>query len=820
MSKKDYKLISPNNLEEIFDYIDSIDHDIISFDLETDHKQEHLATNIGIGISGYPNEGRYIPIWKWVNKLELEKLKGTDEYDKRIRDDGTGALIRVLSEKQEKELVKDLSDIFLKRKLIGHNLVYDVAVWEWNYQINLTDAVYADTILMKHTIDEERPFGLKDIAIKYQSELGIPDTEVANQEQLELAESVKANGGKWTKHNKDIYKGGMEIIGRYCCMDTDLVFRLFEYFEEVLEEQESLDFFYDWEVMPLYRKATIPMKLGGLYIDVNYFKNLKKEVESGIIDLTDEVFSNILEDVQPFVEEQLDKHVASSRKGKFAKKLLDYYSLEVPKTASGKPSLAKKNIQRLEALYPDHIALKWLSYEPITACPILYSEVPVEDENGNVVDYEQVLEQTKPERVYEIDPEEPLLPREIYYEIKKGIYTESNPDLPHVFNLASKEHLSWLLFNCYGLEPKDYSRKTKKPKVDKDSLKLYVNDHPFIEKLMTLFKEEKLLSTYIKPILEYEQDGWLYPSMLQFGTTSGRYSCGGGSINFQTLPRDDTRVKKGFIAPPGYKIVNADFSSLEPRIFSWVSGDEGLKQVYRNGLDLYSQIAIDVFGLEGVSAREEDDNFLKKVNPQARQDSKVFTLAVPYGANAYRISQLMGVEYKEADKIIRRYLDAYPDLKDYMENQKLDAIELGYVQTSFGRIRHLPEAKELYDRYGKVIFKKKAMQELLGDDDGSAIYYKFRNLINNSRNSPIQATAAHVTNAAMIKLADTMAENNIDGWICLQIHDEICTIVREEQAELQVDLLRNAMENNEITQMIDIPILAEPCIADSLAEAK
>jgi len=418
------------------------------------------------------------------------------------------------------------------------------------------------------------------------------------------------------------------------------------------------------------------------------------------------------------------------------------------------------------------------------------------------------------------------LPDDVIYAVKKELYVERYPAYPRVFNLSSTHHLSWLLFDVYGQKATKHSKKTGQPTVDKDALDQF--DLPFIPLLAKLKKEEKLLSTYIGPILEKQHNGWLYPSMQQFGTTSGRYSCGGG-LNFQTLPRDDKRVKKGFIAPPGYKVVAADFSSLEPRIFSWVSDDPGLKAVYWDNLDLYSQIAIDVFGLEGVSAHEEDDNFLKKVQPSMRQLSKVFTLAVPYGAGAGRIANILNKDYNEADNIIKAYLNAYPGLKTYMTTQEKNAFKTGMVYTRFGRIRHLPHAKELYDKYGQCLFNKKRLTVALmkegfdheeAKDESNELFYKFRNYLNNAKNFPIQSTAAHVTNAALIYLAELLEDNNIDGWICLQVHDEIILLVKEEQAEFAGELVKEAMENNWVAQEIDIPMIAVPEIGNNFAEAK
>jgi len=797
MEKNFQILRDSESLNRLLDYLEDCEHDFVSFDIETNSNVEATARVIGIGVCCYVDEAFYIPL------AEFDKTKNS--------------LISLHEPEFESGFVKELLQTLLRKKLIMHNGVFDIVTMWRRYGIDLTPALHADTILMKHTVDEERPFGLKDLAIRYQAQLGLPGNEAANQEQLDLKASVISNGGKWTKEQKDIYKGDLTLIGKYCCADVDISLRMFDFLEQRMETEGFLDFFYNQEVMPLYREATIPMKQHGVFIDIEYFKGLEKDLERGIMELTNKVFDQIEDDIQPLVREMLDKKIKETRTGKFAEGVLQYYELPVPSNKkTGKPTLAKSALQSLKLTYPDHVALEWLLHSP----NLVEVEEEVEFEEKITVDGEeqtQIIKKKVKSKVPDPNDPGPKLPSKVVYAIKKKLFVEDKPDLPHVFNLASSQQLSWLLFDKYKCEPKSYSRQTEAPSVDQDSLEFY--DHlPFMKDLIHLKKEEKLLSTYVKPILEKHIDGWLYPSMLQFGTTSGRYSCAGG-LNLQTLPRDDKRVKRGFISPPGYKVVNADFSSLEPRIFSWVSGDPGLKGVWIKGLDLYSQIAIDVFGLEGVSARETDENYLKKVAPEERQKVKEFALAVPYGANAWRIAGLTKVHPKEAEGWINKYLESYPMLSDYMQNQELQARGQGFVTSQFGRTRHLPEAKEMFKKFGPNIYNKRSMTKRYGDF-GESQYYKYRNLMNNSKNSPIQMTAAHVCNVAMIKLARAFKKHNIDGWIALQVHDEITCIVREHQADLAARLLKDAMENNDITRQIDIPIVAEPIISTNFAEAK
>lgn len=793
MDSNKYRIVkSLNDFDKMYE--DLKDSELVSFDIETNDKEPITAKVIGIAATKSTEYGWYLVLREW---------------------DGT-SLVNVFSESDELKIVNKLLKSLSTKKLIMHNGVFDVVCIAKNYEIDLTDALYADTMLMKHTIDENRPFGLKDIAVKFQSELGLPMEKEANEEQIELKKAVQDAGGKWLKKQKDMYMAPTPVMGKYAVKDVILTALLFEYLEDRLFEEKSEHFFYEREIMPLYRKGTIPMKLQGIYINVEHFKKLKKELECDILRLTDEVFELIDEDIQPRVEELLDKHINASKKGEFAFKVLTHYDIPVPlNKKTGRPTLAKSALQYLEENYPESEAVKWLTDE-----------------------------------TYELD-------RRVYYSIKKDMYLSKKPENPRIFNLGSKDDLAWLYFTKYGCTPKSYSRKTNKPQLNKDSMDDY--DHlPCNKHIKAIRKTEKILSTYVEPILEKHIDGKLYPDMQQWGTTSGRYSCGGG-LNLQTLPRFEMPnkcgycdskniqiehpnqitinvkcgdcgkdedifnalcIKEGFVAPKGYKVVNADFSALEPRIFSWVSNDFELKRVYLEGLDLYSKIAIDVFGLTGVSANEGDANYLKKVNPKARQESKVFTLAVPYGSSPGRIKDLMGKSFDEAKQIVNKYLDSYPELKRYMQTQEHQARIEGFVETRFGRKRHLDRARELFGRYGKDLYSKKKMKELLGEDMGVEIYYEFRGYMNNAKNFPIQASAAHVTNASLIRLADLFKEYKIDGWISLQVHDEITCYAREDQAELAAKLLKDAMENNYVTENIDIPMIADPMIGDNFAETK
>lgn len=730
-------------LEQSFIYLQTYNSPHCFIDVETDGVNEKECNLYGIAVAVDDHEAFYFVI--------------RDQHQKLL-----------YTPAQMDALAKKLAALVASKPWVNHNAVFDIGVLKSNLELDLAPSLHADTILMKHTVDEERPHGLKETAVKY---LG----EWADNAQDRLKNSVLANGGKWLKDQKDMYKADTSVLGEYACWDVVLTCKLFYLFEQKLKESGQLDFFYNKEVMPLYKLATIPMRQRGMFVDVPYFEKLRDEVEAGIAALNQDIKNYIAPLVVEF-EDQLLATIKTSKSGTFAKKLLEYYDVPVPVNATtGKETMARAYVEVLaERGYGNTVALQWV-LDDYPLCP------KVERAVRTLAYYEQHKTDT-------------------------------------LFNIGSNQHLAWLLFDKLGHEPKSRSRVTGAPQVNKDSLEEYAEE-PFIDKLLAMKKEEKLLATYILPILEKQRQGWIYPAMLQFGTTSGRYSCGGG-LNLQTLPRDDKRIKKGFIAPPGWKVVNADFSALEPRAFSWVTNDPGLKAVWNKKLDLYSQIAIDVFGLKGVSANKKDPNYLGSRMPEKRQEVKVFALAVPYGANSYRIAQLMKIDPDDAQDIVNKYLNAYPGLKKYMHDREMDARFRGRVTTQFGRIRHLDGCAHDFAIHGKIMEKKRDLIAKFGEEAGTEAYYNFRNGLNNAKNAPIQMTAAHICNAAMIKLAHSFRDENINGFLCLQVHDEITCLVEEGDAQRASELLQDAMENNWVTHLIDVPIVAEPVIASSFAEAK
>lgn len=733
--------------EDIQRFVQDNQFEYVSLDTETNSVIERKALLWGVGICFDDHEGFYFPIRdKEGNKF--------------------------WSDEQEKAIAKWIAELCLTHKLIGHNIIYDVLVIKNNWGYDLTDYIYADTILMKHLVDEERPFGLKEVSVKY---IG-PGADLAQQE---LYESIRANGGKTTKENMEMFKADTQVLGRYCSWDVMLTKKLQDKFSVQVRKENTNDLLFE-EIMPLYRLVTIPMKDRGFPINVEHFRRLDNEITGEIKELNDHIVTQINGEIETFCSLLLNEQYPIKTSGTFPKILAEVLKLPLPRTPEGNTTLAKKKIEDL-AKHNTHPFYNWLLG------------------NSEYIDHDSL------------------------HRAQVEWYFKDNPDALHVFNLKSNNHLKWLFFEQLNETPISKTD-SGEPQVDEDFLESIKKSHAWVKDLLDFKKLIKLKGTYIEGILDRQIDGVIYASMLQFGTSSGRYSS--TNPNLQNLPRpkgEDSdlsprvlkyvnAIREGFVAPKGYKLVDADQSALEPRCFAHSSGEPELQKIFHENMDMYSAIGIKSFNKPDASPYKKDPNYFGKLYPEMRQAVKTYCLAVTYGAEANRIAGLLNIERDEAQKLIDDYLNAFPGLKKYIKSCHDSAKKNGYVKNAFGRMRHLPRVQELYRKYGdKLLDARWAKMNGLSEER-----YQYKNGLNNSTNFPIQSLAAHIINRSAIAISKAFKEQNIDGYIALNVHDQLICIVKEEQAEQARDIVRDCMQN---TVKIDVPLIAEPAIADNMKES-
>ncbi len=267
-------------------------------------------------------------------------------------------------------------------------------------------------------------------------------------------------------------------------------------------------------------------------------------------------------------------------------------------------------------------------------------------------------------------------------------------------NIQSKKHLGEIVFDYMGIKPKSKTRKGQ-AQFDMDMIEELSKTYAWAENLRIYNKLLKIKSTYVDRFIDNNEDGRYYFYFKQNGTVSGRY---GSDAQQLPKPKEEgedapiivkyTNIVRAFlIAGEGRKVIDSDYESLEPHCFASVTGDVKLQEIFNNGWDFYSTVAIQTEKLEGVSPDKLADNYLKKLDPVKRNQAKAYSLGIAYGMEAYALGMTLGIPTKEAEKLVAGYLDGFPDLKKWRENSRRQVKDHGYIKNYVGRIRHLPKVK-------------------------------------------------------------------------------------------------------------------------------
>jgi DNA polymerase I-like protein with 3'-5' exonuclease and polymerase domains len=755
---KNYKLVTQQNLPQFIAELNS--HDIISYDTETTGLNVRKDKVIGFSVSCIEGSGWYLPLHVW-NK-ETQEL---------------------VPQSWEQSVAKDILSRLALKKLIMHNASFDIRVTANNLGISLISALHADTQLMKHTLAEEGPFALKENAIIYAKEIGLDSQDAANQEQLDLEENVKANGGKWLKSNKEMYKADLEVLYKYAIADTDITLRLFNYFETQLIEQNLYELFYEEEVMPLYKLVTIKMEHRGVHLDMSKLQQYLSEITKELELCEKRVIQALMETEEGgmFIADLLAEEFPVKPTGKLVQKFCEKLKLPLPRLASGKFQLSKKTLE----LVKDRLDIYRFLSEGFDS----FHEA-------------------------------------FWHELRMELLLETQK---YPINIGSKDQLGKVVFEYMNIEPLTKTP-SGKGQFNEDFVEHLAEKYGFewAKELRVFNKLTKIKSSYYDRFMQQQEDGIYYPSFKQHATTSGRY---GSDLQQLSRPIEDgsddsrivyfTNTLRALIIPkPGYAFIDDDYESLEPRVFADDAGDQALIDIFVNGEDFYSKVGIGAEKLQGVSADKKAPNFLKNVNPVARQNAKAYALGIRYGMKDVKLSYTLNISKEEAQTIIDNYFDSFPGLKSSMDRYLTEVKRNGTVTSKFGRVRHLPRAKEIYRKFGDAILDFKALPRLafkhkISMDELKLVRKEYNNLLNNALNFPIQSAAASLVNRAAIAMSKEFLAKGLDAWVSLQVHDQLVVSCHKNCIDEVKQIVQNAMEN---TNTLAMPLIAKPEIAYNLKD--
>lgn len=765
MDKSYVKVDSRETFEEMVRHIN--EHDIVAFDTETNSLNPRRGKIIGFSVCGKEGIAYYMPTMVW---------------------DGSELVEATISGKSAHDLARFVMNKLSNKKIVAHNFSFDGRFVKNFYKIDLISSLHCDTILLAHTLNEEgpgfffgKPFGLKEIAMSIQSEIGIDVKSSANEEQLKLKESIKMNGGSATKDNYEIWKADIDVLSDYAAADTDLTLRIYNHYVKQLDKEGLTKFFFEDEVMPLYKEVTIVMEDMGVRLDVPLLKKSKEDIVVDMNKYADLAIAELVRDdrVKKWILNRAKEEFPPTNKGQFAQRLVDYYKMDVPKSEK----TGKYNINNTQLLsLPDHEAKPFL-----------------------------------------IDGKEEQLDPKVVNRVCLDLWKDLNGG--KFFNIQSKDQMGEIAFKVLGFTPTSFTPKGK-PQFDDDFIQEIAKENQWAKNLRIYNRLLKIKSTYIDRFLEGEEGGKYYPYYKQHATVSGRY----GS-DMQQLPRPkeegedeevvikyNNLVRAFLISQEGYIFIDCDYESLEPHVFAHVSGDEGLKDIFRNNWDFYSTIAIKTEKLDQYSPDKKAENFLRKAAPAIRNKAKAYALGIPYGMGAFALGKNLGVTTQEAKKLVDGYLNGFPELKKWMENSEKAAKTTGIIRTQVGRIRHLPKVKKIHQNIGDAILDwnvKKDLERQFGVDEVKRISRDYVNGLNNAKNYQIQSLAASIVNRAAIAINRSFKDLGISGHVIAQIHDQLVIEVEESRAEEASKIVQDMMEN---TTKLSIALKAPPAISHNMRD--
>lgn len=349
------------------------------------------------------------------------------------------------------------------------------------------------------------------------------------------------------------------------------------------------------------------------------------------------------------------------------------------------------------------------------------------------------------------------------------------------FNIMSPKQLADILFEKLkipypGRVKGDYS-------TSKDILFKIKEKHPIIDKISEYRALSKIQGTYIVGLMDYIlEDGKIHTIFNQTLTRTGRLS----SIepNLQNIPiRYDygRLIRKAFIASIDHVLLSTDYSQIDLRVFAHMSKEENLVSAFREGLDIHTKTAMDIFK---VSKSE--------VNSEMRRKAKAVNFGILYGISSFGLSENLDIDVAEAGAFIKTYLETFPGIKQYMDEVIKEAKEKGYVKTLMGHKRVI---EELNNKNYMIRSQGERM----------------------ALNTPIQGSSSDIIKKAMIDIYDKFKELKLKSKLIIQVHDELIFDVEKEELDTVLKTVEEVMEH---CVTLEVPLKVESNYGENWYVAK
>ncbi|OTP78774.1 DNA polymerase I [Caballeronia sordidicola] len=350
------------------------------------------------------------------------------------------------------------------------------------------------------------------------------------------------------------------------------------------------------------------------------------------------------------------------------------------------------------------------------------------------------------------------------------------------FNLGSPKQIGQIFFEKLQL-PVVKKTPSGAPSTDEEVLQKLAEDYPLPKILLEHRGLSKLKSTYTDklPRMVNAKTGRVHTNYAQAVAVTGRLSS--NEPNLQNIPvrtAEGRRIREAFIAPPGSKIVSADYSQIELRIMAHISGDPSLMRSFAEGEDVHRATASEIFGVTPI-----------EVSNDQRRIAKVINFGLIYGMSAFGLASNIGISRDAAKLYIDKYFQRYPGVANYMDETRTKAKRDGFVETVFGRRLWLPE---------------------INGGSGPRRQGAERAAIN----APMQGTAADLIKLSMIAVQDWLEASKIETKMIMQVHDEL--VLEVPEAELP-EVRKRLPELMCGVAKLKVPLVAEVGVGNNWEEA-
>ena len=364
-------------------------------------------------------------------------------------------------------------------------------------------------------------------------------------------------------------------------------------------------------------------------------------------------------------------------------------------------------------------------------------------------------------------------------EVKKKIFNLAGSE----FNVNSPKQLGVILFETLGL---DVIKKTKTGySTDSYVLEKLHDRHDIIPEIIEYRHLAKLKSTYIDGLIPIvnKSTGKLHTKLHQTGAVTGRLSS--SDPNLQNIPirnEQGREIRRAFLPSTNEHIlVSADYSQIELRVLAHIAKEENMIEAFKSKVDIHANTAAQVNGVD-----------VKEVTRDMRASAKAVNFGIVYGISDFGLARQLNIPTSEAGHFIKKYFEAFPGIKAYMDNTIEYGRNTGFVETLYHRRIYLPDLKATnYTR-------RQAAERI-------------------AMNAPIQGSAADIIKLAMIEVYNSLTESKLKSKMILQVHDELIIDTHISEIEKVKKILIDKMEN---IFELDCPLVVDISEGKNWYEAK